>query len=302
MNRLFSKCLLSLPFFFPQIYSGLLTKVIPRFEWFNNVKLDKLVAKYPALASGCAAGTLVKTPDSYKQIQDIKVGDAVVGTNRHSWQTNGRVSKIRKIKVSAVAVIVVAEQVVVCGLSQRFFCCNIYKWVRPNQVDLSGNPRKKTKLLMPGVLMNSLCSKNQQRHFPREVSQLGADVELYDITVEGLENFCVTEKEIVAHNFVPAAVVLTFAFSAEGIAFTGVSLSLGALGLGIVYFCCNKVTQLPRYNPHMTAVRELLPLWQLPESLQLSLGLVPSCQGIQEVVFGKDCSAEQSKRPAGSKE
>lgn len=270
-----------------------------RFTRVSNENAEQTLAKTPALAPGFAAGTLVKTPQGHRPIETLAFGDLVATSSKGCHEEWRMVRRIRKFKTPAVAIVVVNNQLIVCGLSQRFFCRNLENWVIPNQFIWGCSDKsRETKLWSPIILQNNGIVADAKTYKVQETSILHQEVELYDITVEVNENYCITETNILVHNFVPVAIGAYITFGAGGIKFTGLTLGLSA-AIGTAFFCWNRGEGLSKYRPEHSFIQELARK-QEAAGAEVNFGFVPSDAALRKAIFGDARSNSGKNNPTSS--
>lgn len=141
------------------------------------------------ISTGFSAETLVKTPQDYKAIKDLKQYDFVVCYDYiNNQQKNRTITNIQKKTISKYLKIKLPDQSIITNSLQQFYFPSIKKW-------LTILTAIKKKLLPQDARLFSLKT-------------ISDDIELYEITIEEFHNFYITHQDILVHNNI-ATLVLT---------------------------------------------------------------------------------------------
>lgn len=139
---------------------------------------------FQSIYPGFAAGTLVRTPLGYKNIENLNIGDFI-----YSYDTRGNtyVDIIKHISTHQNARsfgVMVEDYFVTVSPDQRFYLPNEKKW------------RKAKDLLTDDVILIS----NKNTASVKLTICFEDEIQFFDITLENIHAFCVTTKDIVVHN------------------------------------------------------------------------------------------------------
>jgi hypothetical protein len=174
-------------------------------------------------SEGFVAGTLIKTPSGYTAIEKLHVGDSVICYDFKNRGVERPVTRVIKKHTDVLVQLTIASELISVAPDHTFYLPRERKWVAAQD-------------LTPDHVLLSHCAELVSID-DIQVIPYGADV--YDITVAGCHNFCVSQHEIHVHNFAPFVIVgISWAFGAGvggGLAVTG-TLGIGALAIGAVLY------------------------------------------------------------------
>lgn len=135
------------------------------------------------LYAGFAAGTLIKTPQGYINIENLKKDDQVVCYDIHNkLQKHSTILDIHKRNISNPLAIKLSNQLIITDIHQKLYSPSVEEWldistIRNNQ---------------------ALC----YAFSIEDIYEIDNQIELYEISVEELHNFYITTNDILAHNFI----------------------------------------------------------------------------------------------------
>jgi hypothetical protein len=174
------------------------------------------LAHLSAYAEGFLAGTLVKTPFGYENIENLTVGDKVVCYDFMGKCVTRTVTHVQQEEVDTYAQITIGNEQVFAALDHKFYVPNDNAWLEANKIK-------------PGSVLLKRCTE----YIPVDsVEVIEAPTVVYDITVDELHNFCVTREDVCVHNILPiiAGIGITIGFDGA-VAFTA---SLAAFGVTLI--------------------------------------------------------------------
>ena len=174
-----------------------------------TVLLFQLLLVVNVFSEGFIAGTRVKTPMGHVAIENIRVNDHVMCWDSNNKMVEKPVLFVGKKSVLSHAQIFLDDVCLVSGLDQKFYCASQQKWVSVLGL------HKDDGLIARD---NRLCTV-------KRIEFIDEPVELYYLLVQDIHNFCVSELEIVAHNFVPVVAAVVWAFGLGGV-------ELASIGFG----------------------------------------------------------------------
>ncbi|HLC07000.1 MAG TPA: hypothetical protein VJJ26_02315 [Candidatus Babeliales bacterium] len=164
-----------------------------------------------SFSEGFAAGTLVKIPDGYSKIEDLRVGDCVICCDKEKNFVESSVVFVAKQSVTRYMRIAIDNEHLCAACDQQFYNVKDDVWiVAPN--------------------LKVLASHNITA-----ISLVEKAVNVYLVGVAEHHNFFVTTADICAHNFFPVVLAVSAVFGAGGIEIAGVSFGLAGLGTFLGY-------------------------------------------------------------------
>ncbi len=183
-----------------------------------NYKFLVIIFFHNVILGGFKTGTLVKTPTNWTIIENISVGDYVESLNCEELVHN-KITHKRVISEKAVSIVLDGESVI-ASREQKFY--------------LASGIWQKAKSLKPGDV---LFSHDKDFITIQDVHEIEQEVKLYEITVENVHTYLVTQHGILVHNAVPVIIGLSWIFGSGTIEFVGTSIACGVLGfLGIKFY------------------------------------------------------------------
>jgi len=171
------------------------------------------LAHIGAFGEGFLAGTLVKTPSGYTEIEKLIVGDQVVCYNFKGECVTRAVTHVQQEEVNAYAQITVGNDTIYAALDHKFYIPYDNTWVEAHKIQ-----------------PDSVLLKHCTEYIPASHLQtIEASAVVYDITVDEYHNFCVGHEEVHVHNVLPFVAGFTINFFFGG----GVAVA-GTFGLGAI--------------------------------------------------------------------
>jgi len=166
-------------------------------------------------AEGFATGTLVKVPDGYQKIEDLRVGDCVLCCDEKQNFAERPVVFLAKRVIERYVSVCVGDEYVHVACDQRFYSEKNDTWITASDLEK--------------------CDTFGQ-HTVAAISLVEKSVDVYLIGVAEYHNFFVTTADICAHNFFPPLVLaITAVFGFGTIEIAGVSFGLAGLGTFLGY-------------------------------------------------------------------
>lgn len=167
-------------------------------------------------SEGFVAGTLVKTSLGYKPIEQLEENDEVIGYDLKQNCTSKKILKTFSNISSEITTIIIDNNTIIRTASDHkfYFPFGENDWVE-------------AKDIKPGNILYRACSGyslvkvvfHEKEKFP-----------VYDISVEDHKNFCITENDILVHNWVIAIPLLG-----------GIGAIITAIGRGLLNVIAEKV-------------------------------------------------------------
>lgn len=226
-------------------FSSLLTQCFFSYESTTRTTTTRTRKREP---KGFFAGTLVKTPQGYRPIETLKIGDEVVCFDNQSKCTTSKIINTYVVAEPTLAILQVGTETLCCHPMQKFCCLDKQKKLRWAPAhDLEGlsilscktgyyqsiscnhlylniieNHSKDPTFKCHGISVGSLTDNNVKKNFiypgGNMPDRVTGNQTFYDLEIENYHNFCVTKNDIVVHN-VAFEFVLTYVFE-EGFKWT----------------------------------------------------------------------------------
>lgn len=161
--------------------------------------------------------TLVKTPQGLVAVENIHIGDELIGYDKITKQiTTVSVTEITTCFVNTIITITTDKGDIPASPNQLFYDPTTSKWMQAVNIT-------NAHALLDSQLNQCACLK-------KEVTVI-KPIKAYRITTSAPHDFFITEQEVLTHNFIPAFVVgLTWLFGAGGVEFVGAAITAGAAG------------------------------------------------------------------------
>ncbi|MBI2352808.1 hypothetical protein HYV11_01020 [Candidatus Dependentiae bacterium] len=139
---------------------------------------------FHAIHSGFSGATLVKTPDGYIPIKQLKVGDQVYGVSKEGTVSPTIITHKVKCKKSTYFSIYIENQELIIAQSQKFLLPLKHLW------------KKTKKLHEKDVVLTAFHDSIQVR----VVKQKHKPKKFYDLRLQKDHAFLVTSQDIIVHN------------------------------------------------------------------------------------------------------
>ncbi|MEI6789819.1 MAG: polymorphic toxin-type HINT domain-containing protein [Myxococcaceae bacterium] len=134
---------------------------------------------------GFVAGTLVKTPTGYSQIETIMPGDMVMSCDFKGHCAEREVTDVRLKETLRYIRISVGGTEISVGFSGRLFTHGGAQWVNATSVD--------SNLLLMNALYQTVPVDNVETIYEK--------VQLYRLSVDEFQNYYVSSADILVHNY-----------------------------------------------------------------------------------------------------
>src|SRR3990167_10775930 len=172
----------------------------------NILKLFIFLSHFFLLSEGFVGDTLVKIVGGYKQIQDLKIGEEVLGYDQFYKKSRiQKVTKIIKTESDKFCRIIANNKIISAHLNQKFYIKARDIWSKSSELELGLN--------LGFFDLARIC----------EIQITDKEREFYQITTEPNHNFFI-ESDILVHNFVvvlPVILEIPVAIKVAGAAITG---------------------------------------------------------------------------------
>lgn len=165
--------------------------------------------------TGFVEGTLVKVPNGYCPIEELEVGDLVYVVNADGSCGVSRVKLLAAYVWHKYVIIDVDGQQIVAASGQKIYQPEQNKWHKAKHLT-SNSP------LLSGL--------NKVRH-ACSVEHVYEKMQFYDIRLDNVHTFCVSEHDIVVHNFPPCMIGFSIAWGCGAVVFEKFYIGLCIAGL-----------------------------------------------------------------------
>lgn len=190
-----------------------------------SVWSEELAEKFTG-PRGFVAGTLVKTPSGYEQIENLKVGDLVLSQDKNGQLVRQKITSTKRVVCDEIVSMQAGKDcVILTSPHQQLFDGKSSHWISAQNAFPERNIRASGEKV--GLTIKDWRIYKVQSH-------------LFEISVDQTHNFFVTEYDVLVHNIVPIAVGITFAFGGGTIEFVGVSFAVGVAGAGFFGLCVGR--------------------------------------------------------------
>lgn len=176
--------------------------------YINIITLFALFGVIQNCAEGFAAGTLVKVPNGYVKIEDLKVGDLVICWDDRQKFVVRPIFFITKKRESRYACIRIDDEIIKFSGKQKLYNMAFKSWMTVQDVN--------------NMYANAVTLKNDP-------------IDLYALSIAEHHNFFVSKADMCAHNFIPVIVAgISFLFG-SGFEIASISCGLASLGTYLGY-------------------------------------------------------------------
>lgn len=183
-----------------------------------------LLATIPiSLLAGFAGDTLVAIPSSkFQSIQDFKVNDYILGFNKQSKLIITYVENVLEQQNQEYVQLTIGNQKIITAKSQTFLNFTTNKWIKAKNLQIG----------------DKVCIAKKPWYLTvKNIHDDGDYTNLYEIRVENIHVFCITQDLIVVHNIgllglIGASINFTLLFdSVATIATTATAIITWEIGL-----------------------------------------------------------------------
>jgi hypothetical protein len=161
-----------------------------------------------SFAEGFVAGTLVKIPDGYTKIENVRVGDCVICDDGANNLVESSVTYIAKRSVDRYICIRIGDENIGVACDQQLYDLINDSWIS----------------------VSSLKNNDVLAEHKINVAFIDETIDVYLIGVADYHNFFVTSADICAHNFVPLVLAISVAFGSGTLEIASISAGIAGLG------------------------------------------------------------------------
>jgi hypothetical protein len=169
------------------------------------------------LGEGFIAGTLVKTPSGYTEIEKLQERDLVICYDFSGQCVQRAIIETSRTKYTSCIEVRLLDESLYAAPDHKFYLPNTKSWIAAHS-------------LRPGQLLLKHCTELVAVD---QVNLTDKETEFYDITVADYHNFCASAQDIHVHNFLPAVGLTITWLIGEGIVVTGTA-AVGGIAAGCV--------------------------------------------------------------------
>ena len=212
---------------------------------FYKVRLLIIIFFFLHSASTFSAivfGTLVSTPNGLVPVQNLHIGDTVIGyCKKCRTLVESPITKIKKQKGKRLVLINVNNQNMLVSKNQIFFDPAKSKWIRARNIT------RNNYLLSYELIDNNIVFSKARCHSIQQVKRRST---VYEISLKYPHTFFISKAQILTHNFA-CSLGLGLAFGSGVISFETIAVSASFLGLGL-YSLFGKKSKMKAhiiYNP-----------------------------------------------------
>lgn len=171
-------------------------------------------------SEGFAAGTLVKTPTGYEQIENLSAGDIILCFDSAQNIVERPVVYITKKHISSYARVLINNEYINLSPDQKFYSITNNTWF--SILNLQAH--------------NILSIQPSKISFIESIELKCIPIDIYLLSIAEHHNFFVTKANICAHNFFPIIIAgVSILFGSGAIEIAGISFGLAGLGTYLGY-------------------------------------------------------------------
>ncbi|HSW77073.1 MAG TPA: polymorphic toxin-type HINT domain-containing protein [Candidatus Saccharimonadales bacterium] len=171
------------------------------------------------IVCGFAKGTLIKVPTGYCEIENLKVGDWVCAVRLDGNATLGQIDQIVCYTWHKYMKLDMDDDIsIVMATGQKLYQPLTHTWIKAKHVE-QGTP------LLSGV--------DQVRHVTSAL-KIHEPIEVFDIKMKDVHTFCVSQHDIVVHNYALLTIGLSIAWGLSKIAFERLLREICIVGLALL--------------------------------------------------------------------
>lgn len=158
-------------------------------------------------SEGFGAGTIVKTPNGYVEIENISIGDQIIACGQYDNYVEDKVIYISKK-------IIARHLHIKIGTEDLLVACDHWLY---------------DKITGSWIVAESLKNGDLLSGYPIVIELIQDPIDVYIIGTEKYHNFFVTTYDICVHNFVPIVLAISAAFGPGAIEIMSISAGIAAL-------------------------------------------------------------------------
>lgn len=186
------------------------------YEKSKGNSLTQALAKITAKKEGLLGTTIVKTDTGYRKIEELKVGDTVSCYDfKNGKETFSKITFADKVHLSKHIQITLNDQTIHVSPTHKFYIQSWNMWVQAS--DLKNN-----------LDLRQLVDSNI-----KDVKEVKEALDVVRITVDGKQNFFITDHNILVHNFAIEATILWGIGEGAVITWAILKPTLISIGVGV---------------------------------------------------------------------
>lgn len=181
----------------------------------------------PVECNGFLPKTLVNTPDSHINIEELTVAQNIICCNDNGIITTSTIKAVQKFEVDTILLLELDTTTTIGTTPQQLMYASQRKsWVQAQDLELG----------------ESLCFHDNTQGIITKKTYLPLHSTTYCISVEDHHNFFITNKHVLVHNFAVVIPICVWTFG-EGLAWTSASAIATALTTAL---CTEAITNFAK--------------------------------------------------------
>ncbi|MFA5998782.1 MAG: Hint domain-containing protein [Candidatus Babeliales bacterium] len=170
------------------------------------------------LLGGFTKGTMIRVPTGYCEVEHLKVDDWVCAIKPDGNATVAQIDQIVSYVWHKYMIIEIDGVSIVAVTGQKFYQPLTHKWIKAKHVEQG----------------TALLSGVGQVRYVTSVCKVHESIEVFDIKMKDVHTFCVSELDIVVHNYGMLAIGLSIAWGLSKIAFEKLLRDICIAGLALL--------------------------------------------------------------------
>ena len=184
-----------------------------------------LIFHINSLLPSIISGTLIKTPNGYKTIENITIGDSLISYNNGLMPTT--VTHTSKTFTDTLIIITTQKGKIYVCPDQQFFDPIMQQWIAAKDLTI-------TNTFLDANFNYCACLNVEMIKAPETI--------IYHLSTMFPHNFFATNQKLLIHNAIPLIIGVAWAFG-QGLQFVGVTLGTAILGSYVGVKLYNKQKQ-----------------------------------------------------------
>lgn len=170
------------------------------------------------LLSGFTKGTMVKVPTGYCEIENLKVDDWVCAVRPDGNATVAQIDQIVSYVWHKYMIIELDGTSIFAVTGQKFYQPLTHKWIKAKHIEQG----------------TAILSGVNQIRYVTSARKIQEPIEVFDIKMKDVHTFCVSDHDIVVHNYALLAIGLSIAWGLGKIAFEKLLRDICVAGLALL--------------------------------------------------------------------
>lgn len=195
-------------------------------EEYDKSKQSKEAQSKLAAKEGLIGSTLVKTDTGHCRIEDLKVGQVVCCYDTKSGkETQSTITYFDKVRLDNHIQVIINDESIRVAPDHKFYISSSDAWIKAQ--DLKDNAELR-QLVDPRI---------------QDVKEVAEALEVIRISVDGKQNFFISDNNILVHNFVIEGSIMFGMGGGTAFTWAIIKPTLTAIGFGVMAYVGHKIAE-----------------------------------------------------------